>query len=77
MPAFSIAQYAWAVDGRTPDTPLQRFVRRDTIMARTTSVSTSAPTPAACERISDRCRSRRWSGEMNVVASDPKPVESP
>jgi hypothetical protein len=53
------------------------LVKRDTIIARTTSVSTSGPTPAAWERMSERCRSRRWSGEMNVVASDPKPVESP
>jgi hypothetical protein len=47
MPALSIAQYASAVLRRTPETPLQRFVSRDTIIARTTSVSTSGPTPAA------------------------------
>jgi hypothetical protein len=77
MPALSSAQYARAVEGRTPDTPLQRLVSRDIIIARTTSVSTSGPTPAAWLRISERCRSRRSSGEMNVVASEPNPVESP
>jgi len=62
---------------RTPDTPLHRLVSRDTIIARITSVSTSGPTPAAWERINERCRSRRSSGEMKVVASEPKPVERP
>ena len=40
-------------------------------------VLVAGPTPAACERISERCRSRRSSGEIAVVASDPNPVESP
>ena len=75
--ALMSAAYAWAVDARTPDTPEHRLPRRDTIIARTTSTSTSAPTPAAWLRISERCRSRRCSGEMKVVANAPKPVDNP
>ena len=46
-------------------------------MARTTSRSTGGPTPAACERIRDRCRSTRRSAGIGVVASEPKPVDTP
>ena len=47
------------------------------IRPRTTSRSTSAPVPAACERISERCSWARCSGGMCLVASAPKPVEMP
>ena len=56
---------------------MARVRARSSIMARTTSGSTSGPMPAAWERMSARCSSSRRSGGMAVLASDPKPVEMP
>ena len=50
---------------------------RSSIIARTTSRSTGAPIPAACERTSARCSSWRRSAGMATSASEPKPVETP
>ena len=50
---------------------------RSSIIARTTSRSTGAPMPAACERISECWSSARRSGGIGVVASEPKPVDTP
>ena len=44
---------------------------------RTTSVSTTSPLPAACERTRLACNCARRVGSMNVVASAPNPVEIP
>ena len=68
---------AAAVSGRTPVWPVASVDSRSSIIARTTSRSTSGPRPAACERISDCCSSARCSTGMCLVASAPKPVEMP
>ena len=68
---------AVAVAGRIPVRPVHRVDNRSSIIARTTSVSTGVPEPAACERISEVCRAARREAEMYVVASAPKPVEMP
>ncbi len=73
----SNAASACAVPVRTPVCPVASVDSRSSIIARTTSRSTSGPDPAACERISERCRSARWAGGMCLVASAPKPVEMP
>ena len=77
MPALSIAASAAAVRGRIPVRPLARVASRSSISARTTSVSTGAPLPAACERISEVCSAARRCGGIEVVASAPNPVEMP
>ena len=50
---------------------------RRNIIARTTSVSTGGPMPAAWERTSARWSSARRSGGIQVSASEPNPVETP
>ena len=60
--------------GRTPVRPEQSVERRRSIIARATSVSTSDPLPAACERTRERWSCRLFSGSMNLVASAPNPV---
>ncbi len=60
-----------------PVWPVARVRSRSSISARTTSRSTSAPVPAACERIRERCSCSRCSVGMWRVASAPKPVETP
>ena len=77
MPALSMATYVSTTTGRTPVCPVARVCRRSSMSARITSRSTSAPVPAACERMRDACSWRRRSGAMNVVASAPNPVEMP
>ena len=77
MPAFSRAAIVSATTGRTPVRPLVSVFRRSSISARTTSRSTGAPIPAACERISERCSCRRSSSAMCRVASAPNPVDTP
>ena len=77
IPALSIATYASATRRDTPVRPVARVARRSTIVARTTSRSTSGPEDAACERTRDRCNSMRRAGGMCCVASAPKPVETP
>ena len=52
---------ALATTGRTPVRPVASVESRSSISARTTSRSTSSPEPAACERISPRCSSSRFS----------------
>ena len=47
MPALSSAAYAVAVSGWTPVWPVASVERRSSIIARTTSRSTSGPLPAA------------------------------
>ena len=62
--------------GRTPVWPVASVCSRSSIIARTTSRSTSAPVPAACERIRRALQlgaRARWG--CGVVASAPKPVE--
>ena len=77
MRALSRFTYARAVGSRTPVRPLASVDRRSSMRARTTSVSTHAPVPAACERMSERCSCPRMDGSMNLVASAPKPVLTP
>ncbi len=77
MPALSIAAMVSTTTGRTPVRPDARVLSRRNTSARTTSRSTGAPMPAACERISERCSCVRSSGEMCRVASAPNPVEMP
>ena len=57
--------------------PVASVDSRSSIIARTTSRSTSGPDPAACERTRLRCSSTRRSGGMCRVASAPNPVEMP
>jgi hypothetical protein len=76
-PASSIAAYASAVATRTPVRPVASVESRSSISARTTSRSTAGPDPAACERIRLRCSCARRASGMCVVASAPKPVETP
>ena len=77
MPRSSRAASSSAVASRMPVRPVANVDSRSSISARTTSVSTGSPEPAACERISERCRSARLDGGMDVLASAPKPVEMP
>src|SRR5215211_1494424 len=56
---------------------MARLRARRSSMARTTSGSTGGPIPAAWERISARWSSSRLAAGIGVVASDPKPVETP
>ena len=76
-PAFSSAAIVSATSGRAPVRPVASVRRRRKSIARTTSRSTGGPMPAACERTSERWSSSRRSGGMRVVASEPKPVETP
>jgi len=75
--ALSMAAYVRATCSRTPVRPVASVDSRSRSMARTTSVSTSGPEPAACERIRLRCSWARSSTGMCLVASAPKPVETP
>ncbi len=77
MPALSIAAYALAVSRRTPVRPVASVDSRSSIVARTTSRSTSAPVPAAWLRIRLCCSWTRSSAGMWRRASAPKPVETP
>ena len=77
IPASSSAVSVSATTGRTPVRPLASVLSRSSIMARTTSRSTSSPEPAACERISDRWSWARLATGMWRVASAPNPVETP
>ena len=77
MWAFKRAAYASAVVARIPVRPVHIVESRRAIMARTTSLSTGSPEPAACERMRERCNWARISGSMCLVASAPKPVEIP
>ena len=64
--------------GRTPEQPIARLRARSSIIARTDlALDQRSPMPAACERISASCSSALRSGGMTVLASDPKPVETP
>ena len=76
-PAVSIPAYTCATSGRMPVRPVASVDSRSSIIARTTSVSTSAPDPAACERIRLRCSWVRRSGGMCRVANAPNPVDTP
>ena len=76
-PAFSSPASVSAVRTRIPVRPVASVDSRSSIIARTTSRSTSGPEPAACERISDRCSWARRSTGMCWVASAPNPVEMP
>ena len=62
---------------RTPVRPVASVESRSSISARTTSVSTSGPDPAAWLRIRLRCNWTRFSVGMCSVASAPKPVLTP
>ena len=77
MPALRIAAYVSAVSRRTPVRPVMSVDRRSSMSARTTSRSTSAPEPAACERTRLAWSWARRSSAMKVVASAPNPVEMP
>ncbi|CAB4651528.1 unannotated protein [freshwater metagenome] len=77
MPAFNTAAIVVATTGRTPVRPEASVFRRSVISARTTSRSTGAPTPAACERMRERCNWARCSTDTYRFASAPKPVETP
>ena len=77
MPADKSAAYADASAGRTPVRPVASVERRSSIIARTTSRSTSGPEPAAWLRITLRCSCARRSAGMYRVASAPNPVETP
>jgi hypothetical protein len=77
MPAERIAAYVEAVTGRTPVCPVASVDSRSSIIARTTSRSTSGPEPAAWLRMRLRWSSARRSAGMCRVASAPKPVETP
>ena len=76
-PALRSAAIVSATSGRAPERPIASVRARRKIIARTTSRSTGSPMPAACERTSARWSSSRRSGGMRVVASEPKPVETP
>ena len=76
-PADSSPAYACATSGRTPVRPVARVDSLSSIIARTTSRSTSGPEPAAWERIRLRCSLVRSSCGMWRFASAPKPVEMP
>ncbi|CAB4343982.1 unannotated protein [freshwater metagenome] len=54
MPALSSAAIVSTTMGRTPVCPEHKVLSRSAINARTTSRSTGAPMPAACERINER-----------------------
>ena len=77
IPAFNNAAIVWAMTGRTPVRPDASVLSRSVMRARTTSRSTGSPTPAACERINDRCNCARCSTDTYLLASAPKPVETP
>ena len=76
-PALSSATIRWATTGRAPEKPIARVRARRSIIARTTSRSTGAPIPAACDLMSARCSSSRRPAGITTFASDPKPVETP
>ena len=76
-PALSIATIVSATSGRAPEHPIESVRARSSIIARTTSVSTGGPMPAACERTSARWSSARRSAEIATLASDPNPVDTP
>jgi hypothetical protein len=63
--------------GVAPEYPMASERVRSSIIALTTSRSIGFPMPAACERISARCNSSRRVAGIGVVASEPKPVETP
>jgi hypothetical protein len=77
MRALSIAAYACAVRGWMPVRPVASVERRSSIIARTTSRSTSGPEPAAWLRTRLRCSATRRSLGMCRVASAPNPVDTP
>ena len=66
-----------AVSGRTPVRPVASVESRSSIIALTTSRSTSGPVPAAWLRIRLRWSWARLAGGMWRVASAPKPVDTP
>ncbi len=57
--------------------PVASVESRSSIIARTTSRSTSGPLPAAWLAMSERCSCARSSAGMWRVASAPNPVEIP
>ena len=65
------------MSGWTPVWPVASVESRSSIIARTTSRSTSGPLPAAWLRIRPRWSAARRSGAMWRVASAPKPVLTP
>ena len=77
MPALSRAAMVWATRGRAPVRPDARVLRRNVMVARTTSRSTGAPVPAACDRMSERCNWVRSSAGICRCARAPKPVDTP
>ena len=77
IPALSSASIVSATTGRAPERPSASDRARRSIIARTTSRSTGGPMPAACERTSARCSSSRRAAGIDVLASEPKPVETP
>ena len=76
-PWFSTASIVSTTIGRAPEKPIARLRARRNVIARTTSRSTSGPIPAACERISAVCSSAERSAGITVLASAPKPVDTP
>ena len=63
--------------GRQPEWPSASVLARSSSMARTTSVGSGSPTPAAWLSSSRSCSSRARSGGTNVEASEPNPVVTP
>ena len=76
-PALSSATIVSATSGRAPEQPIESVRARSSIIARTTSVSTGGPIPAAWERTSARWSSSRRSASIATLASEPNPVETP
>ena len=76
-PASSRATIASTTTARAPEKPIARLRARRNIIARTTSRSTSGPSPAACDRTSAVCSSAERSAGMTVLASAPNPVDTP
>ena len=72
----TVRAYA-AVSGWMPVWPVASVESRSSIIARTTSRSTSGPVPAAWLRTRLRWSAARRSGAMWRVASAPNPVETP
>ena len=77
MPAFKSEQIASATSGLAPAWPEARVFARRSMRARTISVSTTSPMPAAWLRTTERWRATRWSTSISRLASAPKPVEIP
>jgi hypothetical protein len=68
---------AWASSGRAPECPRQSEAASSRSMARTTSVGSGSPTPAACERSRLCCTSPSSSSAMRCLDREPKPVLTP